>query len=63
MSNEYFGLSRLRVNCLIGGVGSILANRGMQSLMMVCDQFMPEYLEGKIDRKGLATTSLPSVLA
>ncbi|OAU11130.1 YhfT family protein [Lacticaseibacillus rhamnosus] len=42
---------------LVGGVGSILANRGIAVFNDGLRPIMPEYLEGKIDRKELAATS------
>ncbi|RYM02863.1 hypothetical protein EWH99_10510 [Sporolactobacillus sp. THM7-7] len=41
----------------VGGVGSILANRGIAVFNDGLRPIMPEYLEGKIDRKELAATS------
>lgn len=42
---------------LMGGVGSILANRGIAVFNDGLRPIMPEYFEGKIDRKELAATS------
>ena len=42
---------------LVGGVGSILANRGIAVFNDGLRPIMPEYLEGKISRKELAATS------
>lgn len=41
----------------VGGVGSILANRGIAVFNDGLRPIMPEYLEGKITRKELAATS------
>ncbi|MFD1442012.1 YhfT family protein [Lacticaseibacillus hegangensis] len=42
---------------LMGAVGSILANRGIAVFNDGLRPIMPEYFEGKIDRKELAATS------
>lgn len=42
---------------LVGGVGSILANRGIAVFNDGLRPIMPEYLDGKISRKELAATS------
>lgn len=42
---------------LVGGVGSILANKGIAVFNDGLRPIMPEYLDGKIDRKELAATS------
>ncbi|MCI1857514.1 MAG: YhfT family protein [Sporolactobacillus sp.] len=41
----------------VGGVGAILANRGIAVFNDGLRPIMPEYLEGRIDRKELAATS------
>lgn len=42
---------------LVGGVGAVLANRGIAVFNDGLRPIMPEYLDGKIDRKELAATS------
>lgn len=41
----------------VGGVGAILANRGIAVFNDGLRPIMPEYIEGKITRKELAATS------